>query len=126
MKRTPLKKMSERRMKEREEKKGEHDKMMTWFQQIWDERQDEKGCCYCFVTKAKMRREIYREVSSCYDHVLEKQENQFPQYKWVKKNIIIVLPSVHSQKGMDITKTPKILAYKNLLLTMHELGILKD
>lgn len=101
-------------------------RMRLLFLEIWDERQDEEGNCYCFETGKKMKREIFRELSSCYDHVLEKNDNAYPQYKFTKKNIIIVLPEVHDQKGKYIDKTPKIKKYRDELLNLHNQNLLED
>lgn len=130
MKRTPLKRnqkpLKKSRLKQSSKPKTVLDenrentmKMKLWFMEIWDERQDKNGNCYCFETGQLMKREVYRENSACYDHVLEKQENQFPQYKFTKKNIVIILPTVHYQKGTNIDFTPKIKTYKQHLLELH-------
>lgn len=101
-------------------------KMNQFFLDLWDERQDADGNCYCFETDRRMPRSVYREITACYDHVLEKNQNAYPQYAYVKRNIIIVLPSVHAQKGMMLDHVPKIKAYREELLTLHRAGALND
>ena len=126
LKRTPLKKGSKglsKSYKPKEKAEGEPD-MRYWFLEIWDERQDENGYCYCFETGKPMSRNFYRELSTVYDHVLEK--SNYEEYKFLKKNIVIILPKVHHQKGTDIDKTPKIKAYRQQLLKLHEKGELNN
>jgi hypothetical protein len=109
-----------------EEKREETEKLHKWFREIWDEREDEYGYCYCFETKKPMYWKQYRHLSTVYDHVLDKRKSQFPEYKFTKRNVVIILPEVHFQKTKTISKTPRIEAYKNELLSLHEKGELKD
>jgi hypothetical protein len=128
MKRTPLKR-SQKPLKrtaigkkykpKSPEQKEAKLKMNQMFLEIWDERQDKNGNCFCFETGARMNRDYYRELS-CYDHVLEKEN--YPEYKLLKKNIVILLPSVHSQKGTNIELTPKVKEYRTQLLELHKKG----
>jgi hypothetical protein len=48
--------------------------------------------------------------------IILEPDRAFPQYKFVKKNIVIVLPSVHARKGIN---TPRMDAYRQELLTLH-------
>ena len=116
--------MSPKRKEKLKEQKGIKDQMKQMFLEIWDERQDGQGRITCFETGKVMSREVYRELSSVYDHVLEK--STYPEYTLVKKNIVIILPDVHNQKGMNIDFTPKIKAYREELLALHKKGELKD
>lgn len=132
MKRTPLKRNQKPLKRTSGLSKGSPKKkpldeslaMKRMFLEVWDERQDEKGYCYCFETGKKMHRETYRMLSSVYDHVLEK--SKYPEYRLVKNNIIIVLPEVHYQKGTNLDFVPKINAHREHLLTLHKNGELKD
>lgn len=127
LKRTPLKRTSGLKRGfsvSTPEEKEEKGKMWNFFLEIWDERQDEKGYCYCFETGQPMSRSRYRELSSCYDHVLEK--HFWTRYKFCKKNIVIILPEVHHQKGTNMDFTPKIKAYREELLTLDKNDELHD
>lgn len=121
LRRTPLKKsgkgLSRGFFPSTDEEKEERARMLQLFLDIWDERQDEKGYCYCFETGKPMHRNYYRENTACYDHVLEK--HHWTQYKFTKKNIIIVTPEVHNQKGTNLDFTPKIKAYREELFNLH-------
>ncbi len=101
-------------------------KLHEWFFQVWDQREDSNGYCYCFETGIRMPRGLYRDNLAVYDHVLEKNNGAFPQYKFTKKNIVIVLPYIHNAKGTNIELTSKILEYKNYLLDLHKEGKLID
>jgi hypothetical protein len=107
-------------------KAEETQRMHNWFREIWDEREDEEGYCYCFETGTPMHGSRYRSNTCCYDHVLEKTDSQYPEYKFVKKNIVIILPEVHTLKGSNIDKTPKIKEYRDYLLSLHYSDDLKD
>jgi hypothetical protein len=139
MKRTPLKRSQKPLKKGNSQlqrsstlKKGSFNKrtpeekqeMRELFLKIWDERQDDNGYCYCFETGKALSRSTYREISACYDHVLEKE--LYSQYTLVRKNIIIVSPEAHHQKGMNMDFTPKIRAYREELLNLHKQNSLQD
>lgn len=99
-------------------------KMHEWFREIWDEREDEEGNIRCFETGRIMHGSIYRSNTACYDHVLEK--NEYPEYKFVKKNIVIIHPDVHTLKHNTIDNTPKIKEYQQFLLSLHYENKLED
>lgn len=89
------------------------------FREIWDEREDEQGTCYCFETGRALDGPTFRSNTTCYDHVLEQGKTKFPQYAKTKRNIIIVHPDVHITRHQDIDKTPKIKKYREFLLSLH-------
>lgn len=121
-----IRKVSEKQ-KERNAKKVEATKSLhILFGEIWDEREDEAGNCYCFESGRILPGYKYRGNTCCYDHVLEKNDQAYPEYAMVKKNIIIVDPLIHQQKGIDIDKCPKIKVYRDYLLSLHEKDELKD
>lgn len=121
-----LKKISDKQKERNKDKANEAQQMHTLFKEIWDEQEDEGGYCYCFETGRAMHGSTYRNNTSCYDHVLEKGKASYPQYKKVKKNIVILHPSVHMQKGVDIDKCPKLKVYREKLLQLHREGKLYD
>lgn len=101
-------------------------KLHELFREIWDEREDEEGYCYCFESGVAMHGTRFRSNTCCYDHVLEKNKDSYPEYEMVKKNIIILHPDVHALKTGSIDKCPKVKAYRDELLALHEEGNLKD
>lgn len=121
-----MRKVSEKQRAKNRDKTARTEQLHRLFREIWDEREDEAGNCYCFESGRILPGYIYRGNTCCYDHVLEKNERAYPQYAMVKKNIIIVHPEVHQQKGKNIDKCPKIKEYRDYLLTLHERQELKD
>lgn len=109
LKRTPLKKISEKQKERNKLKKEETQKQNEFFLQIWDERADVYGNCTCFETGRLMKKEYFRELSSVYHHCLYK--SKYPEYRFLKDNIVIILPEIHSQTHLNIKKTPKIELY---------------
>lgn len=89
------------------------------FKKIWDEQEDDEGNCYCFETGRTLYWRSYRNTSNCYHHVLEQGKTKFPQYKKIKKNIIIIHPDIHLMVHQDIDKTPNIKEYRKYLLSLH-------
>jgi hypothetical protein len=117
-----MRQVSVKQKERNKEKAQETEGLHKLFKQIWDEQEDESGYCYCFETGRAMHGSAFRSNTCCYDHVLEKNEKAYPQYTKTRENIIIVHPDVHTMKGRDIDKCPKIKEYRNKLLTLHEEG----
>lgn len=114
-----MRKISEKQKERNENKAKETKEMHQFFREIWDEREDEGGYCYCFETGRAMHGSTYRSDTRCYDHVLEKGKASYPEYRMVKENIVIIHPNVHAQKGVNIDKCPKLKAYREKLLALH-------
>lgn len=89
--------------------------MDSFFREIWDEREDEVGYCYCYETGQPMHGSKFRSNRCCYDHILEK--SVYPQYKFLKKNIVILHPEVHAAKGSGVT--PKLNKLREKMLSLH-------
>lgn len=121
-----IKRVSEKQREKNKKKAKETEEMHQFFKAIWDEREDESGYCYCFETGRALPGNQFRSNTCCYDHVLEKNERAYPQYRMVKKNIIIVHPDVHTMKTNNIDKTPRIKKYREKLLSLHYENNLKD
>jgi hypothetical protein len=99
-------------------------KYFEFFKQIWDEREDPDGNCYCFETGRVLPGNIYRNNSCCYDHVLEK--SKYKDLDFDKRNIVILHPDVHTLKTSNIDKCPKVKAYRDKLLSSIERQDLDD
>lgn len=121
-----MRKVSEKQKQRNKEKSASTAEMHAWFREIWDEREDEEGFCYCFETGRALHGSIYRSNTCCYDHVLEKGKNSYPEYAFVKKNIVIIHPDVHQEKGRSLDRVPKIKVYRDYLLSLHYENKLND
>lgn len=119
-----MRKVSKQQREKNKLKAEETRRMHDWFREIWDEREDEEGNCYCYETGRVLPGKYYRSNTCCYDHVLEK--SSYPQYKFIKKNIIIVHPDIHNLKGSDVDRVPRIKAYRDKLLELHSENKLED
>lgn len=121
-----MKRVSDKQRERNKDKVENVKEMHNLFRQIWDEREDEEGYCYCFETGISMHGSKYRSNTACYDHVLEKGKGSYPEYKYLRENIIILHPDVHYSKGVNIDRCPKVKAYREQLLTLHKEGRLYD
>ncbi len=102
-------KVSDKQKIKNEIKKEKTKELHEWFLKIWDATEDAGGYCYCFETGTRMHRSIYRTNTCCYHHPLEKAK--YPQYATEEWNILIVLPTIHTQAHSNIDKTPRIKIY---------------
>lgn len=91
--------------------------MHKLFLKMWGKQEDEVGYVYCFETGRPMYAADFRLNPCCYDHILE--QGKFPEYRFLPENIVIVHPDIHATRHQDITKTPKIEAYREKMLSLH-------
>lgn len=86
---------------------------MYW--QIWEERAHVD-----FETGLP----IVGSFNSCFfHHVLPKRpDGGYPEYRHCKWNIVVIQETTHNQTESDMDKTPKIRAYYQKLLQMHNEG----
>ena len=112
-----MKRVSDKQ-KERNKDKAENTRLLNaFFKEIWDEREDMEGACYCFETGVKSDGFRYRGNTCCYDHVLEK--SKYPQYAMLSCNIVILHPDTQTLKGINLDKVPKLKKYREELLSLH-------
>lgn len=94
-----------------EQEKEDKEAMWQMFLEIWNERPH-----YCEETGIQ----IYGEpLTTMFHHVLEKEENKYPQFKLCKWNIMILLPEIHDQAHKNIDKTPKVKFKREYLLDKY-------
>ena len=67
--------------------------MHIWFQYLWDQRQNEQGKIKCFECGKWMTRNTWRDISTCYSHILGRKK--YPKYAGNSDNICIVHPDCH-------------------------------
>lgn len=110
LKRSPIKKVSEKQRVKNQEKAEKSRILHEWFIQIWKEREgfDKNGRGYvtCFETGMKLYSDTYMNNSCCYHHLILKSKR--PDLAFEPENLVIVTPEAHSQTHTDIDKTPKI------------------
>lgn len=112
MEKKPMKMSSETRTRinnKLKEKGALFGQQVKLFLEIWDERADKNGNNYCFETGKLLRKEYYRESTTCYHHCLFKEK--YPEYRFLKENIVILHPDVHAQVHVNVDKTPKVKQY---------------
>lgn len=86
-------------------KRQETDKQFRLFLEIWNERKI-NGRNYCEVTGVLLPKEA---LSIYFDHLLEK--SSYPQFKFDKRNIVIVDGDVHAMKtnGKPLPKHKELI-----------------
>lgn len=110
LKRSPLKKQSEKGKQKRLEDAAKTAEMQFVFLEIWYSLG--LGQRVCYETGEK----LYGEPLSAYfHHVLPKE--RFPQYTNSKWNIVLLTIEAHDQVEKDIDKSPRV---KELYLTLLE------
>lgn len=92
------------------------DKDRAFYQDIWNTMEIPRRC---FETGKVLPKE---PSSMMFHHILHK--SSFPEFRYKKWNIVVLLPEIHAQVHMDIDKTPKVkeltLNLKNNLDTIDK------
>ena len=82
-----------------------------WFAYLFDERKDDENYVRCFECGKKMSESTWKELSTCYSHILSKKT--FPEYKGCAWNVKIVHPDCHNLYTISPSKA--INQYKEYL-----------
>lgn len=98
-------------------KKKSNNMMHSWFIHLFESRMDEEGFVKCFECGKKMSENTYKELSSCYSHILSK--SQYPEYAGKEWNVKIVHPDCHNLYSMSPKKA--INQYNEYLKLTKEL-----
>lgn len=101
----PIARISEKKKESIEGKKEETNKQFQLFLEIWKERKI-NGRNYCEVSGQLLPTE---PLSIYFDHLLEK--SSYPQFRYDKRNIIIVDGDVHAMKtnGKPLPKHKELI-----------------
>lgn len=108
MKRKPLKKVSEKGLKKKEEKKKLLEKDKEFYLKIWNSRPH-----VCFETGKFLGNE---PLLTMFHHVLPKAK--YPSYRHSEKNIVLLHPDVHNQVETNLSKCPKVAELTSWLLEL--------
>lgn len=73
----------------------------SWFMYLFDQRKDKEGFVQCFECGRRMHENTWKNLSTCYSHILSKKD--YPEYKGDENNVKIVHPDCHNL----YTMTPK-------------------
>lgn len=120
MKKSPLKKVSDRRRRKLAERKTDDpDKvvMKFFFVSVWESLKREQRKCF------ETGEPIFEPRSFNFHHVLPKEV--YPQYRFSIWNIVLLTWQKHDQVNKDIDLLPKVKARYEELLEKHQNGELK-
>lgn len=116
---TPIKKISEKGKRKKQEKIAKTKILHEWFLELWDSRQLFNGSifyCRCEECGKMLTRQFYRGNSCCFSHILAK--SSFPELALWDKNLMIVCPDCHalyesgSEKAVNQRERKKELLIK--------------
>ena len=79
--------------------------MHKWFAYLFEQRMDTNGYIYCFECGKPMHESSYKDLSTCYSHILSKKI--FPQFAGEEWNVCITCPDCHHIYSMRPTKATK-------------------
>lgn len=122
LKKSPLRKISERGLIKKEEKKIQAEKRRQMFLEIFEERceietRTGKKFVRCFESGVKLYEIPFKKNTCIYHHCLLK--SKFPEYDLCKENLVIITPYIHEQVHLNIEKTPKVKAKTEELYQKH-------
>lgn len=109
MKKTPLRRVSQKQKIINEQRKEDTKKLHEFFLEIWNKLPPYRRVCY--ETGQQLRSP---PLSTYFHHVLAKKE--YPEYRLCEWNIVLLHPDVHDQAEKNIDKTPNVKAYREQLL----------
>lgn len=67
--------------------------MLQWYAYLFEQRMDEDHFVKCFECGKRMSEASWKELSTCYSHILGKKS--YPEYKGNAKNVVIVHTDCH-------------------------------
>jgi len=102
-KRKGFRKQSEKFREKAIERKQYGEDMMAFFLEIWGEREH-----VCYETGTYLGEE---PNTMFFHHLLFK--SKYPEYCFLKENIVLLLPDIHAQMHTDPSKCPKTLQLLN-------------
>lgn len=92
--------------------------MHMWFKHLFDCRKDEKGYVKCFECGKRMHEDTYKELTTCYSHILEKKKYKLAAGD--ENNVVIVHPDCHHLYTMQPRKAVNQFNLRLKLLEQYE------
>jgi 5-methylcytosine-specific restriction endonuclease McrA len=118
LKRSPIKKISDKQRVKLKSKAEQTKKLHEWFLEVWKEREEfdsnGRGYVTCFETGKKLYSDYYMSNSCCYSHLIPKSKR--PDLAMEDFNLKIVHPDCHAQYETFPEKAPKQYALRQELL----------
>lgn len=68
--------------------------MHEWFKHLFEQRIEKFGCVPCFECGKPMHEDTYKDLTTCYSHILGKK--QYSKYAGYSENVVIVHPDCHN------------------------------
>lgn len=93
--------------------------MHLWFTYLFDQRINAFGYVPCFECGKLLHKDTYREITTCYSHILGKK--QYPTYAGDPNNIEICCPDCHNLYTMEPQKAIK--QYAKYLKLKQQYGL---
>lgn len=90
LKRTPLRRVSNKKLEEREAKRIQKEKDNLFFLEIWRKKPHNCESCGQYLGK--------EPLSTYFDHLLEKE--MYPDLRYEEANLMLVCFQCHGDKGM--------------------------
>lgn len=95
--------------------------MHKWYEYLFDSRKNNEGFVNCFECGNKLHEFTYKEISTCYSHILS--QKRFPELKGQEFNVKIVCPDCHNL--YTIKPSNAVNQYNEYLKLKEKYGISK-
>lgn len=110
---TPIKKLTERGVKKKQEKKERTEKLIQFYLDLWNKRADKNGNVICFESDTLLSHTVFKNNICCYSHQISKKVR--PDLAFNEDNILIVHPDIHSAWEADPLSCEKMYKYTEKL-----------
>lgn len=114
---TPIKKLTEKGLVKKEEKKERTEKLIQFYLDLWDKRADKNGNVNCFESDTLLSHTIFKNNICCYSHYLSKVK--YPEHALKDWNLEIVHPDIHIAWETNSKSCPKMYRKYNKLKEEH-------
>jgi len=115
---TPIKKITERGLVKKQEKKERTEKLIQFYLDLWDKKADKNGNVTCFESDTLLSHTIYKNNICCYSHQISKKTR--PDLAFNEENVLIVHPNIHTQWEADPRSCKKMYEYTQKLKVKYE------